>query len=98
MRRELDKEDGKFNEKEVHSREPLMDSDSNALRISLSNDSKGNLFPRRSRPGYLTNLGPKMPKERAPRMDQPYFVDMDRCIYLDKHRHLCPKIEGWEDK
>ncbi|KMZ67795.1 hypothetical protein ZOSMA_259G00190 [Zostera marina] len=66
-----------------------------ALQVECSEDSRGNIFRRRSNPGYLAATLPSYPEERGPKMDTPFVVDADGFImYVDGIPNLWSEVEG----
>ncbi|KMZ66264.1 hypothetical protein ZOSMA_2G02750 [Zostera marina] len=69
--------------------------DHGGLQVECSEDSRGNIFRRRSNPGYLTATLPSYPEERGPKMDTPFVVDADGFImYVDGLPNLWSEVEG----
>ncbi|KMZ65677.1 hypothetical protein ZOSMA_313G00270 [Zostera marina] len=65
------------------------------LQLECSEDSHGNIFPKRTRFGYLTATLPSYPEEQGPPMDTPFVVDADGFImYVDTVPNLWSEVEG----
>ncbi|KMZ62208.1 hypothetical protein ZOSMA_483G00060 [Zostera marina] len=65
------------------------------LQVECSEDSRGNIFRRRSNPGYIAATLPSYPEERGPKMDTPFVVDADGFImYVDGIPNLWSEVEG----
>ncbi|KMZ63668.1 hypothetical protein ZOSMA_3G01500 [Zostera marina] len=65
------------------------------LQVDCSEDSRGNIFRRRSKPGYISATLPSYPEERGPKMDTPFVVDADGFImYVDGIPNLWSELEG----
>ncbi|KMZ69875.1 hypothetical protein ZOSMA_204G00100 [Zostera marina] len=65
------------------------------LQVECSEDSRGNIFSRRSNPGYIAATLPSYPEERGPKMDTPFIVDADGFImYVDGIPNLWSEVEG----
>ncbi|KMZ68961.1 hypothetical protein ZOSMA_225G00280 [Zostera marina] len=65
------------------------------LQVECSEDSRGNIFRRRSNPGYISATLPSYPEERGPKMDTPFVVDADGFImYVDGIPNLWSEVEG----
>ncbi|KMZ73200.1 hypothetical protein ZOSMA_151G00330 [Zostera marina] len=69
--------------------------DHGGLQVECSEDSRGNIFRKRSNPGYLTATLSSYPEERGPKMDTPFVVDADGFImYVDGLPNLWSEVEG----
>ncbi|KMZ58139.1 hypothetical protein ZOSMA_7G01700 [Zostera marina] len=65
------------------------------LQVECSEDSRSNIFRRRTNPGYLTATLPSYPEDRGPPMDTPFVVDADGFImYVDGLPNLWSEVEG----
>lgn len=65
------------------------------LHVQCSEDSRGQIFPKRSNPGHLTATLPGYPEEHGPSMDTPFVVDADGYImFVDMVPNLWNEIEG----
>ncbi|KMZ68730.1 hypothetical protein ZOSMA_22G00140 [Zostera marina] len=65
------------------------------LQVECSEDSRDNIFPKRTNPGYLTATLPSYPEEQGPPMDTPFVVDADGYIMcVDRVPNLWSEVEG----